>query len=149
MLRVIWVAIISALCVMPTIAADKGLGLVVGHPTGLHYKQWKQGRNKAIQAGLGWETGKASSLAISADVIVHNYQHTSVKKGNLPIYYGAGLQLDLGAEMSLGVRFPVGLNYQFDKLPFDAFFELVPGMLFIPASEFTLTPSLGARYYFD
>ena len=134
---------------LPVNASDRGIGLVIGAPTGLTYKQWVSDKQEAIQSAIGWNTGNNASLQGSIDYIFHKYNVINVDQGKLPVYFGIGAQLELGTDFIVGLRFPLGLDYQFKNEPFDLFLELTPGMQFLPKTAFTLSPALGVRYFFD
>ena len=80
-----------------------------------------------------------------------------MQKGSLPLYYCIGGQIefeDIGIESQnddneVGVRAPIGINYIFEDLPVDAFFEIVPRFNLAPTTAFKISGGIGIRYFFD
>ena len=50
--------------------------------------------------------------------------------------------------LELGIRIPVGLSYQFESGPFEAFLELVPVFNLLPQTRLDFDGGIGVRYYF-
>ncbi len=125
-----------------------GLGIIIGEPTGISAKVWT-GQTTAIDAAAAWSFYYPGALHLHADFLKHNFILIDVSRGELPFYYGLGARLKVATEPQLGIRIPVGLSYIFDKAPFDTFFELVPELDIIPATQFWINAAIGARYYFD
>lgn len=112
-------------------------------------KLWTGG-STAVQGAVAWSFTEHTNLHLHADYIWHRWNVIKVEKGSLPLYFGVGGRLRLRDEVddTLGVRFPVGLAYEFADAPFDLFLELVPVLDLTPSSEFDLNAALGGRYYF-
>jgi hypothetical protein len=138
------------------------MGLIVGAPTGISMKGWISG-DKAIVGALAWNLSHGTVFRLHVDHLFHKYGLLKVSKGQLPLYYGPGIRMRFWNDgrhwyrgewnngkgnMNLGVRFPVGLNYQFDGAPVDAFVELVPVLNLLPATYLDLDAAIGARYWF-
>jgi hypothetical protein len=68
----------------------------------------------------------------------------------LPVYVGIGgrLKLQESNEDKFGVRFPVGLAYEFAGVPIDVFLEVVPIWDAALSYDFDLEGGLGVRFYF-
>ncbi len=126
-----------------------GAGIILGEPTGVSMKLWTGG-STAVQGAVAWSFTEHTNLHLHADYIWHRWNLIQVEKGSLPLYFGVGGRLRLRDEVddTLGVRFPVGLAYEFADAPFDLFLELVPVLDLTPSSEFDLNAALGGRYYF-
>ncbi len=126
-----------------------GAGIILGEPTGVSMKLWTGG-STAVQGAVAWSFTEHTNLHLHADYIWHRWNVIKVEKGSLPLYFGVGGRLRLRDEVddTLGVRFPVGLAYEFADAPFDLFLELVPVLDLTPSSEFDLNAALGGRYYF-
>jgi hypothetical protein len=143
------VLLIMLLYISSLVAQDKnfGLGIILGEPTGLSGKQWI-GETTAIDGSLAWSFGKKDALHIHADFLVHHYNLLKVTKGKLPIYYGIGGRIKLEEDSKIGVRIPVGLDYQIEDAPLDIFIELVPLLELIPGTEFGMNGAIGVRFFF-
>jgi hypothetical protein len=123
-----------------------GLGLMFGAPTGLSAKYWIDD-TQGIAGGAAWSFFYAGYFRIHADYLRHFYL-IDVPSGKFPLYVGAGARFGFGNDFRLGARIPVGLEYIFKDENLDLFFELVPGMDFVPGTDFLMEGALGIRYYF-
>jgi hypothetical protein len=123
-----------------------GLGVILGEPTGLSLKSWT-GRTTAIDAAVAWSFGREDSLHLHLDYLIHDFTLLRTNKGRLPVYYGIGGRIKLEDRTRIGIRFPVGVSYIFEA-PLDLFVELGPILDLAPRTEFTLSASIGLRYYF-
>jgi len=124
-----------------------GLGIIVGEPTGISFKNWL-GSQTAIDGGIAWSFTKNESLHFHLDYLIHNFNIFKTKTYNLALYYGIGGRVKAEEESRVGVRIPVGINYLFRGAPLDIFLEIVPVLDLIPGTEFELTGGVGIRYYF-
>ena len=136
-----------AICFNNSVAQNKGkgLGIVIGEPTGLSAKLWNSNRT-AFDAGFAWSLGKKGNLYLHADHLWHNFNTFSNQQ--LPLYYGLGARVSIGDNTGLGVRGVLGVNYFFTEIPLDAFFEIVPIFDLFPDSDFGLNAGIGLRYFF-
>jgi len=127
-----------------------GLGIILGEPTGISLKIW-QGKETAIDGAIAWSLGKNNSLHLHGDYLFHKFELLKVKKGKLPIYYGFGARIRIqeNNDSKLGFRFPLGLNYLFERSPFDIFLEIAPIFNIFPSTDFDLNASFGVRFFFD
>jgi hypothetical protein len=68
----------------------------------------------------------------------------------LPLFFGIGGRIIMNedADDTIGIRFPVGLDYIFTNYPFDIFVEIVPILDVAPDTDFDLEGALGARFWF-
>jgi hypothetical protein len=128
-----------------------GLGLVAGEPSGLSWKYW-QGSTHALDGALAISSFN-DYFAAHVNYLWHNYKAIKVEQGKMPLYYGVGGALWSGTfhthdGANLGVRGVVGLEYVFDRAPFDLFLELAPTMYLVPESGLWLHAGLGGRFYF-
>ncbi len=124
-----------------------GLGIIVGEPTGLSFKQWIGG-DKAVDGAIAWSFREPGSLHIHADHLWHKFELINVSTGKLPLYFGVGGRIRFANDAELGIRLPVGLAYLFDGAPVDVFLEVVPILDLVPASDVSFNGAFGARYYF-
>ncbi|MBE0460536.1 MAG: hypothetical protein IBX60_02745 [Candidatus Aminicenantes bacterium] len=133
-----------------TYAQEKGIGfgVILGEPTGVSFKGWT-GYKTAIDGAAAWSFGNESSWHFHADYLFHNRNFLKTKKGNLLVYYGIGGRIKGEKKSRVGLRFPIGFSYLFEKAPFDIFFELGPLLDLVPSTEFGITGGIGIRYYFE
>lgn len=126
-----------------------GLGVMIGEPTGLSAKFWKNERT-AIGAGLAWSfANRNSAIQLHVDYLIHNYNLLRLDNTVLPLYYGLGVRVgSAGDDIRLGVRVPVGIDYFFADKKFDVFFEIVPVLDLLPGTGFGINGGLGLRYNF-
>ena len=124
-----------------------GAGVILGNPTGVSLKAW-QSQTTAIDAAIAWNFGKYDALIIHADYLWHNFSLINVEKGKLPLYYGIGASGVFTSDFGLAVRGVVGLDYMFATVPIDIFLEIVPALLIIPSSDFSVDAGIGVRYFF-
>ena len=87
---------------------------------------------------------------IWADYLRHYRSLITVDKGELPFYLGIGgrLKLQESNEDKFGIRFPVGLAYEFATVPVDVFLEVVPIWDVALSYDFDLEGGIGLRFYF-
>lgn len=126
-----------------------GLGIIVGEPTGLNGKLFLDDNN-AIEAAVAWSLRGDNDLHVQADYLYHRYRALRVETGRLPLFFGLGGRVALRENRDdlVGLRIPVGLAYEFEDAPFDAFFQIVPLLELLPDTEFELEGALGARFWF-
>lgn len=143
-----------------------GLGLELGEPTGLNGK-WFLGANHALDFGVGdlyhnfYVDG--DGLHVYLDYLWHPVQLASTADFKLPFYVGVGGRLWFfnyrcpggcdGATL-FGVRVPLGIDFDLNKVPLDIFAEFVPTFDFYRnynGRNFYLDVdfSVGIRYWFD
>ena len=87
---------------------------------------------------------------IWADYLYHFRSLITVEQGELPVYLGIGgrLKLQESNEDKFGIRFPVGLAYEFAGVPVDVFLEVVPIWDVALSYDFDLEGGVGIRFYF-
>ncbi|MCG8605285.1 hypothetical protein MJD09_09835 [bacterium] len=146
------VVLLSLTFVSPLTAQNSGfgLGLIVGEPTGLSFKNWLDGTT-AWDFAVAWSLEKDHSFTMHGDYLKHNFRLFSAYQGRLPLYFGVGGTLrfnDSDAETRFGMRIPVGVNYHLDNVPLGLFVEIVPVLNLFPETEFRLNAAIGARYFF-
>lgn len=132
-----------------------GLGLIVGHPTGLSLKGYLT-PDTAIDGAIGF--GEATRhIHLHADYLWHfDVQHWEASK--LQLYLGLGPELEFHAHPSrgasdsrtdffIGARAPFGFSLMFGP-PFDVFAELAAGVWFLKDPRVHVDAALGGRYWF-
>jgi len=133
--------------ISPLYGKEYWAGIYVSNNSGISYKDWKSYWN-AYDYGFGWSFDDNTVFHLKADYLTHNYSAIDVPEGKLPIYYGIGAGFEFGSKVVSGIRVPVGANYLFNKIPFDAFIELAPMLHIYPATVVSLSGALGIRYHF-
>lgn len=125
-----------------------GLGIVLGEPTGLSAKLWTTSSN-AFDFAAAWSFKGDGHLLLQADYVWHSFDLIRVSSGRLPLYYGIGGRVILADDPLLGIRIPLGLNYQFNSAPIDIFAEIVPILDLVPSTDFDLGGGIGVRFWFN
>lgn len=125
-----------------------GLGIVLGEPTGLSAKLWTSSSN-AFDFAAAWSFKGDGHLLLQADYVWHSFDLIRVSSGRLPLYYGIGGRVILADDPLLGIRIPLGLNYQFASAPIDIFAEIVPILDLVPSTDFDLGGGIGVRFWFN
>lgn len=131
-----------------------GLGIMIGEPTGITGKYWMSSRN-ALAGGIAWSyrghpdrRGRTNNLHLHMDYQAHNFELFNVEQGMMGFYYGVGGRLRSGPNANIGVRIPLGLNYLFATNALEIYFEIVPILDLMPATELEGNGGIGLRYYF-
>jgi hypothetical protein len=129
-------------------ASNFGLGVIFGEPpVGLSLKLWPAGP-LAFDAALSWSEHEGRSrFRFHADALVHARIRLQPESGRLSFYYGLGGRY-LEAGERFGLRAPLGLDYTFGRVPFEAFLEFVPTLDLTPNTEFFAKFAAGLRVYF-
>lgn len=142
-----------------------GLGIELGEPTGLNGK-WFYSPSRALDFGLGalyhnyYVDGDGFHLYL--DHLWHPVELTSNADFKLPFHVGVGGRLwffnyrcggACDSAALFGIRVPLGIDFDLNKVPLDIFAQLVPtfdfyrnyrGRDFYLAFDF----SVGIRYWF-
>lgn len=139
-----------------------GLGLIIGEPTGISLKYYTSA-DRALDGAIAWRLWRGRAFHIHADHLWHNRSLINVSSGSFPLYYGVGVRLQLWndrywyrgrywdddrSRADLGIRFPVGIAYEFANAPLDVFLELVPVLDLIPDTHVEFNGAIGLRYWF-
>ena len=125
-----------------------GLGIILGEPTGISFKQWVSTRH-AFAGAAAWSFGNVSAFHVHLDYLYHGPLGVGIESGGFLYYVGIGGRLKAVEDDSrIGVRVPLGLNYVFDDAPIDLFFEIAPILDVVPSTDFRMNGSLGIRYFF-
>jgi hypothetical protein len=133
-----------------------GLGVMVGSPTGLSAKLY-MGRRNALDFALGFNFLNGRGLHFHMDYLWHPIMLSEDEAFYLPFYFGLGGRIfnhDRGSDASslhVGVRGPVGILFDFRRVPIDVFFEvaLVIDVVHPHGDDLVgLDAAIGFRYYF-
>ena len=146
-----------------------GLGLELGTPSGLNGKYFLSPDN-ALNFGLGYvyrHYYACDGLHLYLDYLWHPFVLTSADAFELPFYVGVGgrfWNFDYGCDRNdrncvydasaFGVRIPLGLSFDFNRVPLDIFVQLTPTFDFYRGyrdRDFYLgfDFSIGARFWFN
>ena len=126
-----------------------GVGVMAGEPNSLTAK-YNLDATKSIVGGFGWTLSDDNDFHVYGDLIYHVYDLVQLPEGKLPVYVGGGIRFlsRHKKDEELGVRVPVGTEYQFDKLHIGAFIELVPVVKLTPEMGLDFEGGIGIRYFF-
>jgi len=151
MKKIIMIMVLGGLLIPSFLTAQDrgiGLGIILGEPTGVSFKNWV-GRREALDVAVAWSFEGEGAIHIHADYLFHNFRLFHIEKGDLVLYYGIGARVKTVHKTQVGIRIPLGLSYLFEKDPIEIFFELGPIMNLTPKTLFRMTTGVGVRYYFD
>lgn len=145
------VAALSLVATPPASAdqGDFGLGIIIGEPTGISFKNWVGGRH-AVDAAAAWSFVDEGAAHIHADYLWHFFNRfDDVEGGRLPFYVGIGGRVKFNEDDALiGVRIPVGLDFILEDAPLDIFLEVVPILDLAPDTDLEFNAALGVRFWF-
>ncbi|GAB6088932.1 hypothetical protein JCM12856_05250 [Spirochaeta dissipatitropha] len=124
-----------------------GIGIVLGEPTGI---------SATIRPGtsVGYDFAAAWSFSGDPSLYFHATAHFPFAELEidsphfLGFYWGVGPVARVANNFTLGVRFPLGMTYQFVNAPFELFTEIALGMLIFPDTRPQSGAGLGIRYQF-
>jgi hypothetical protein len=139
---------VTLLCSSSACPESFGVGVILGEPTGLSFKQWVGGHT-ALGAAAAWSFGDESAFHVHLDYLVHTGGRPDSEIGEMFFYFGIGGRLKAEEDESrIGARIPLGLAYQFEESPLDVFFEIAPILDLAPETELRVNGGFGVRYYF-
>jgi len=139
-----------------------GIGGMLGAPSGLSMKYYFSPKH-ALDVGVGVGFWGGAALYTHVDYKFH-IMLTQASAFDLPFYFGVGAKLSLwftdhphsywgdnrarDGRLGFGVRVPVGIAFNLNKLPLDIFVEVVPGVGLFPGIGAFVDGAVGVRYYF-
>ncbi|MBF0315713.1 MAG: hypothetical protein HQK50_01865 [Oligoflexia bacterium] len=127
---------------------NKGIGLIIGEPTGISLNYRLSAAN-AIDGAIAWSFVDDNKFHLHADYLFSKKDLLNIDKVKLDVYFGGGVRFKDEKQSLLGVRIPVGVSYFFKQQPIDIFLELAPILDLIPSSDISFNAAIGARYYFN
>jgi hypothetical protein len=140
-------------------AAEKGVlgvGLIVGEPTGVSGKYYLAD-DRAIDLAIGGAI-VGRGIQVHGDYLWHPWILEQKESFALPVYLGVGARIlnhDGGGSdedhVRLGVRGPVGILFDFTRLPLDVFAEVAGVIDYRTRGDhfgLGINAGIGARYYF-
>jgi hypothetical protein len=147
-LTVIVLVFAAVILCRPALAGDFGLGVILGEPTGLSFKQWVS-YSTAFAAAAAWSFGHESAFHVHLDYLLHTPGQSDRGIGRMLFYFGIGGRLKAEDEEGrLGARLPLGMVYEFEDSPIDVFFEVAPILDLAPETEVRVNGGFGVRYFF-
>ncbi|HWM88066.1 MAG TPA: hypothetical protein VNO33_19570 [Kofleriaceae bacterium] len=137
-----------------------GFGIVLGEPIGLTAKYYLSD-STALDFAFGEydRFRDDDDLGVHMDFLWHPLTLATADPFVIPLYFGIGGRVvgddDDGPgdddDVRVGVRVPVGVALDFNRVPLDIFFELAILIDFIADEDdddVDLDPAVGVRYYF-
>lgn len=147
-----------------------GLGLELGQPSGLNGKLFI-GPSTAIDFGLGYAYEPyyyGDGIHLYGDVLFHPTTLIRADAFHMPFYVGVGLRfwdfdycdrnICTYGGSALGVRVPLGIAFDFNRVPLDIFMQLVPVIDFVRGDYYDryrdrtylrIDGSVGIRFWFN
>jgi opacity protein-like surface antigen len=141
-----------------------GLGLELGSPSGLTGKYFLDNGSNALQFGLGSIYGYRDHYGFNLyfDYLWHPVSLVSASAFELPLFVGVGGRLwnfddrrdrRYDDVFGFGVRVPIGIAFDFNEVPLDIFFQIVPTIDFYRGYRdnvgFWFDASIGIRFWFN
>lgn len=129
------------------------LGLILGEPTGISFRNWI-GSSNAIDLSVGWSVkdnkyDHDDNFDFHGAYLFHKKSDIRIEGYRLPFYFGPGGRIKItGGDLILGFKVPLGLYYKFKTTPFSMFIEIAPGLNITPSTEFDVMGGIGFRYIF-
>ena len=124
-----------------------GLGIILGEPTGLTMKFWNR-QTVAFDAGAAWSITRGGYFQLHGDLLLHNFNLFRVDTGRMALYYGVGGRVKFATDLTVSLRVPIGISYEFERTPVELFLEVVPMLDLIPSTDVDMAGAVGFRYYF-
>jgi hypothetical protein len=142
------------------VGAEKGvfgIGLIVGEPTGVSGKYYL-GNDTAVDGAVG-AAFLGRGVQAHVDLLWHPWVLDQKEAFALPVYLGGGLRLlnhnasgDDEDHVRIGLRVPVGILFDFTRIPLDVFAEIAGVLDYRTAGDASfgldVNGGAGARYYF-
>jgi hypothetical protein len=134
-------------------AEDFAVGIVLGDPTGLSAKVKMDGAH-SVDGALAYSSGKHSGTHFHGDYLWDRARSWQTDKGPLNMYYGLGGRLnsynddDRRAQVSLGPRASIGLNFDIHNPNLELFGELAMILEVTPSIAADIDAGVGARIRF-
>lgn len=123
-------------------AKQNGLGVEYNsdEAVGLSWKI-SIGEHSTAAFGASWSFDEPRTISLHLDYLVYANQYR---------FYGPGIGANWaeGEDVGVMLRFPIGFEKRFKASPIALFLQMVPLLELAPASKFSVTFMLGARYLF-
>lgn len=135
-----------------------GLGIQLGTFSGVTGKVYLRGRKTAVDFALGTAYGRSLSDSVHAQVSFHEHfgPLTSGSGVTIPWRIGVGGWINAGSywvypnydNVIVGVRAPVGVDFDLEDAPVQFYVEVAFDLSIVPGVSGGLDASAGVRYYF-
>ena len=135
-----------------------GVGVQLGSPTGLTGKYYLGGRQNAVSFALGshYDGGFYSGVWVTGTYHFHIEDLVTEPEFTMPLRVGVGGFLATGSwafdrhhyNTWLGVRAPVGLDFDLTNVPLQIYIEVAFDLVVYPGIFGGLDAGVGVRYYF-
>jgi hypothetical protein len=128
------------------------LGVNLGEPSGVSAKLWLDGTS-ALEGIAAWAFTQGA-FAFSVDYLYSFPTLVKVQTTSFPVFVGIGgvARITAGgggpAPVTIGLRVPLGILYQFVKVPLEVSLDVVPGLNLFPDTSFLAMGGLAIRYRF-
>jgi hypothetical protein len=143
-IRRLFMLALLALLVGAASFAQTSVGIILGEPTGLSAKQWI-GEGAAFDVAVAWSFADSGAFYVHVDYQQH-FDPFGVDVGRLLAFAGIGGHVYLRNDITVGIRIPLGLVYEFDEVPLEVFLELAPGINLLMETSPHFAGGLGVRY---
>lgn len=147
-----------------------GLGLELGEPSGLTGKLFVSPQ-AALDFGIGYAYQNYyydDGLHLYADFLFHPTVLAHADAFELPFYIGGGIRywdfdfcdpqgICTYRGSAVGIRIPIGIDFDFNRAPIDIFLQIVPVIDFLHGDYYdryrdrthlAVDPSVGVRFWF-
>lgn len=129
--------------------ADKGIGFMLGQPTGLSARVDLDSET-AWDGLLAWRLGNDSYLSAHVNRLWLKPKSINLDGIKLDSYFGVGGIIFLpSSDLGLALRVPGGFSYKFQNPNLECFAELAIAFSVIPETDFDVVGGLGLRYWFN
>ncbi len=131
---------------IPAGAQSFEAGVILGEPTGILVKFWKN-QTTAYDVAAAWSLG-GEALHVHADYLIHKYGLLEFDNLELPVYFGLGAKVVFLSETHAGVRIPLGAILPIGDTPLKVGLEVVPVVDLLPATGVGFDGALTITYSF-
>lgn len=136
-----------------------GLGVILGDPTGLSAKLYLGGPTNAVDFALAFDTysdngNTNGDMYFHATYLIHPSVLAKPDGFEMPWHVGVGGYVmsdefqNSNDRDSLGVRVPVGLDFNLDAIPLQFFGDIALRVNLFADTYIDFDLGIGARYYF-
>lgn len=131
-----------------------GIGVILGDPSGLSAKYYLGGRANAIDAALAFDTTGANNgwMYLHASYLWHPSVLSKSADVEFPWHVGVGgfvatNQWSNTTGNAIGVRVPIGIDADLEKVPVQFFADVALHVVILPATGVDFDVGIGVRFY--
>jgi hypothetical protein len=133
-----------------------GLGVVLGDPTGISAKYYLGGPTNAVDVALAFDTfgNETGWFYLHATYLIHPSVLAKPQGFEMPWHVGIGGFVssdefrNTGDRDRIGVRAPIGLDFNLDDYPLQFFGDIALRLEILPGTDVDFDVGIGGRYYF-